>query len=129
MSSLICLFVDCLAVLVPTTQVAGARIHKEALATVVNAPLKFFTTTDTGVVTNHFSQYMTLIDGSLPISLLNSSVIVATCIGVAAVIATSSQFLIITYPLLAVILWGIHKFYLHTSRQIRLLDLEAKSPL
>ncbi|EEA28659.1 conserved hypothetical protein [Talaromyces marneffei ATCC 18224] len=96
MSSLICLFVDCLAVLVPTTQVAGARIHKEALATVVNAPLKFFTTTDTGVVTNHFSQYMTLIDGSLPISLLNSSVIVATCIGVAAVIATSSQFLIIT---------------------------------
>jgi hypothetical protein len=128
-SSLICLFVDCWAVMVATTQAAGARIHKEALATVINAPLKFFTTTDTGVVTNHFSQDMTLIDGSLPLSLLNSSGFIATCIGVAAVIATSSPFLIITYPFLAVILWGIQKFYLRTSRQIRLLDLEAKSPL
>lgn len=128
-SSLICLFVDCWAVMVATTQAAGARIHKEALATVINAPLKFFTTTDTGVVTNHFSQDMTLIDGSLPLSLLNTSAIIANCIGVAAVIATSSQFLIITYPLLAAILWGIQKFYLRTSRQIRLLDLEAKSPL
>lgn len=128
-SSLICLFMDCLAVLVATIQVAGARIHKEALATVINAPLKFFTTTDTGVVTNYFSQDMTLIDGSLPMSLLNSSAIVATCIGVAAVIATSSQFLIITYPFVAAILWGIQKFYLRTSRQMRLLDLEAKSPL
>ncbi|QKX60884.1 uncharacterized protein TRUGW13939_08030 [Talaromyces rugulosus] len=128
-TSLICLFVDCLAVLVATTRIAGARIHKEALATVINAPLRFFTTTDTGVVTNHFSQDMTLIDGSLPMSFLNTSVIIATCIGVAAVIATSSQFLIITYPFLAALLWGIQKFYLRTSRQIRLLDLEAKSPL
>lgn len=128
-SSLICLFVVCRAVLVATTQAAGARIHKEALATVINAPLKFFTTTDTGIVTNHFSQDMILIDGSLPLSLLNSFVLIATCIGVAAVIATSSQFLIVTYPLLATILWGIQKFYLRTSRQIRLLDLEAKSPL
>jgi ATP-binding cassette subfamily C (CFTR/MRP) protein 1 len=128
-TSLICLFVDCLAVLVATTRIAGARIHKEALATVINAPLRFFTTTDTGVVTNHFSQDMTLIDGSLPMSFLNTSVIIATCIGVAAVIATSSQFLIISYPFLAALLWGIQKFYLRTSRQIRLLDLEAKSPL
>lgn len=128
-SSLICLFVVCLTVLVVTIQIAGARLHKEALATVINAPLKFFATTDIGVVTNYFSQDMTLIDGSLPMSLLNTSVIIAGCIGVAAVIATSSQYLIITYPFLAAILWGIQRFYLRTSRQIRLLDLEAKSPL
>lgn len=128
-STLLCLFVVCVNVLIATIQVAGARIHKEALATVINAPLKFFSTTDTGVVTNLFSQDMTLIDGSLPMSLLNTSVIITGCIGVAAVIATSSQFLIITYPFLAAILWGIQRFYLRTSRQIRLLDLEAKSPL
>jgi ATP-binding cassette subfamily C (CFTR/MRP) protein 1 len=128
-SALICLFVVCVNVLIATIQVAGARIHKEALATVINAPLQFFNTTDTGVVTNHFSQDMTLIDGQLPMSLLNTPVIIASCIGVAAVIATSSQFLIITYPFLAAIIWGIQRFYLRTSRQIRLLDLEAKSPL
>ncbi|KAK0636055.1 P-loop containing nucleoside triphosphate hydrolase protein [Bombardia bombarda] len=45
------------------------------------------------------------------------------------VIATSSPFLVITYPFLVVILFGIQKFCLRTSRQMRLLDLEAKSPI
>ncbi|KAH7411054.1 P-loop containing nucleoside triphosphate hydrolase protein [Cadophora sp. MPI-SDFR-AT-0126] len=128
-STLLSLFGVCLVVLIATIQVSGSRIHKEALSTVINAPLKFFTTTDTGVVTNLFSQDLTLIDGSLPMALLNTSVVFAECIGVAAVIATSSPYLIITYPFLVATLWGIQKFYLRTSRQIRLLDLEAKSPL
>ncbi|KAH9220185.1 hypothetical protein DL95DRAFT_433377 [Leptodontidium sp. 2 PMI_412] len=128
-STLGCLFTICIVVLLVTIKVSGTKIHKEALATVINAPLKFFTTTDTGVVTNLFSQDMTLIDWSLPLALLNTSITLASCIGVAAVIATSSPYLIITYPFLVAILWGIQKFYLRTSRQIRLLDLEAKSPL
>jgi len=32
-------------------------------------------------------------------------------------------------PLLAVILWCLQKVYLRTSRQLRLLEIEAKSPL
>ena len=127
--TLLCLFGVCLVVLIATIKASGSRIHKEALATVINAPLAFFSTTDTGVVTNLFSQDLTLIDGSLPMALLNTSVIFANCLGVAGVIATSSPYLIITYPFLVAILWGIQKFYLRTSRQIRLLDLEAKSPL
>lgn len=109
--------------------VSGAKLHKEALGTVINAPLSFFTTTDIGIVTNLFSQDMTLIDGELPQSFLNITVETFACLGMAAVIATSSPFLAITYPFLAVVVYGIQKFYLRTSRQIRLLDLEAKSPL
>ncbi|KAI0142611.1 ABC transporter type 1, transmembrane domain-containing protein [Hypoxylon sp. NC0597] len=109
--------------------VSGARLHKEALRTVINAPLSFFTTTDTGVITNLFSQDMTLIDGELPQSFLNVVLEGFSCLGMAAVIATSSPFLTIAYPFLAVVIYGIQKFYLRTSRQIRLLDLEAKSPL
>ncbi|KAF5686479.1 multidrug resistance-associated 1, partial [Fusarium globosum] len=41
----------------------------------------------------------------------------------------SSAYLAISYPFLAVILYSVQKFYLRTSRQLRLLDLEAKSPL
>lgn len=110
-------------------QVSGARLHKEALRTVINAPLKFFTTTDTGIVINLFSQDLTLIDGELPMALVNLALDGFACIGMAAVIATSSPFLAITYPFLVVVLYIIQKFYLCTSRQIRLLDLEAKSPL
>ncbi|KAK4224267.1 canalicular multispecific organic anion transporter 1 [Podospora fimiseda] len=121
----------CLAMIVLTSmiRITGAKLHEETLSTVMNAPLSFFTTTDIGAVTNLFSQDMTLIDGQLPMSLLNLAPYIFEIIGMAAVIATVSPYLAITYPFLAAGLYGLQKFYLQTSRQVRLLDLEAKSPL
>jgi hypothetical protein len=49
--------------------------------------------------------------------------------GQVAVIATSSAYIAITYPVLAILLYGLQKVYLRTSTQLRLLDLESKSPL
>lgn len=109
--------------------ISGAALHKEVLSTVINAPLKFFTTSDTGVVVNLFSQDMTLIDGQLPQALINLILSLFEVLGMAAVIATSSPWVAITYPVLMFVLFVLQKFYLRTSRQIRLLDLEAKSPL
>jgi ABC-type multidrug transport system fused ATPase/permease subunit len=37
--------------------------------------------------------------------------------------------MVITVPFLAFLLFWLQKFYLRTSRQLRLLDLEAKTPL
>ena len=34
-----------------------------------------------------------------------------------------------TIPLLIFVIWGLQHVYLRTSRQLRLLDLEARSPL
>ncbi|KUJ11330.1 ABC transporter [Mollisia scopiformis] len=110
-------------------EVSGSKLHKAALKTVISAPLRFFTTTDTGLITNLFSQDMTLIDNELPIAITNLACDVANALGMAAVIASSSPYLAISYPFIFVILYVIQKFYLRTSRQLRLLDLEAKSPL
>jgi ABC-type multidrug transport system fused ATPase/permease subunit len=41
----------------------------------------------------------------------------------------SSVYLAIAYPFLGAVLYAVARFYLRTSRQLRLLDLEAKSPL
>ena len=49
--------------------------------------------------------------------------------GQAAVMLTSSPYMAISYPFLGILLYIVQKFYLRTSRQLRLLDLEAKSPL
>ncbi|KAH0437123.1 ABC multidrug transporter [Colletotrichum camelliae] len=110
-------------------RISGANLHKDALRAVFAAPLSYFTTTDTGVLTNLFSQDMTLIDGELPQALTNTSLQVWVGLGSAAVIATSSPFVMISYPFIAAIVYGIQRFYLRTSRQLRLLDLEAKAPL
>jgi ABC-type multidrug transport system fused ATPase/permease subunit len=46
-----------------------------------------------------------------------------------ALIGASSPYAAIAFPIVAVALYSIQLFYLRTSRQLRFLDLEAKSPL
>ncbi|TGJ82777.1 hypothetical protein E0Z10_g5987 [Xylaria hypoxylon] len=108
---------------------AGALLHQSALKTMIHAPLCFFTATDQGVVTNLFSQDLNLVDTELPGALLNTILGVFIAIGQAAVIASSAPYLALSYPFIGVLLYVLQKFYLRTSRQLRLLDLEAKSPL
>ena len=108
---------------------AGASLHKEILRTLITAPLRFLTTTDQGVLTNLFSQDLNLIDTELPNALLNVFYNISVAIGQAAVLVTTSMYIAATYPFLLALVWLIQKFYLRTSRQLRLLDLEVKSPL
>ncbi|KAK1973172.1 ABC transporter type 1, transmembrane domain-containing protein [Colletotrichum cereale] len=111
------------------TTSSGTILHQQALETVISAPLTFFTNTDAGVITNLFSQDMTLIDSELPMSLLNTVLSGFGAIAMGAVIAVGSPYMAIGYPFMIAFCWIIQKFYLRTSRQLRLLDLESKSPL
>lgn len=90
---------------------------------------------------------MLLIDGTLPLAFFNTAagkfqtapssrqsplILTAeflTCIMQVALIASASGLISISYPFLAAILYTLQKYYLRTSKQIRLLDLEAQSPL
>ncbi|KAF2462905.1 putative ABC multidrug transporter [Lindgomyces ingoldianus] len=118
-----------IAIFITSVKRAGANIHREALDTLIRAPLAFFTKTDTGIVTNLFSQDLNLIDTELPEATLFTLVTLAQAVGQMAVMLTSSAYLAISYPFLGAMLYVVQRFYLRTSRQIRLLDLEAKSPL
>lgn len=51
---------------------AGANLHWSMLKTLIHAPLSFFVATDTGVVTNLFSQDLNMVDTELPNSFLNT---------------------------------------------------------
>lgn len=128
-SALISLLLLGVTIFINSVKRTGATIHFEALNTLMRAPLAFFPKTDTGVITNLFSQDLNLIDTELPEATINTLVTLAQAIGQIAVMLTSSAYLAISYPFLAVVLYVVQRFYLRTSRQIRLLDLEAKSPL
>ena len=110
-------------------RISGLSLHRSALRSVIHAPLYFSTSTDIGVITNLFSQDMTLVDNELPMAITNLALDLCNALGLAAIIATSSPYLIIAYPVLIGILYFVQKVYLRTARQVRLLDLEAKSPL
>ncbi|KAF4624351.1 hypothetical protein G7Y89_g13820 [Cudoniella acicularis] len=79
----------------------GERLHYTLLQTVMRAPQSFFSTVDTGITLNRFSQDMNLIDRVLPTSAMN-----------------------VVIPI-----YIIQRIYLATSRQLRMLDLESRSPL
>ncbi|UKZ89567.1 uncharacterized protein TrAFT101_004613 [Trichoderma asperellum] len=116
-------------IFISMTTYAGAALHKAALNTVVTAPLRYLTTTDVGVITNHFSQDLTLIDGDLLFAFFSVALTATEAFGMVIVIATAAPYLAIVFPFLFATLYIVQRFYLKTSRQMRLLDLEAKSPL
>ncbi|KAF4435232.1 multidrug resistance [Fusarium acutatum] len=116
-------------VLGPFIRLSGSVLHQRALETVINAPLQLLTTSDTGTITNYFSQDITIIDNELPMAVANVVLDIFGVVGMGVLIASSSPWLGLTYPAMIFILWLIQRFYLRTSRQLRLLDLEAKSPL
>ncbi|KAM0248820.1 hypothetical protein ACHAQJ_009306 [Trichoderma viride] len=126
---LVCLGTICWVVFIIIIRQSGTTLHYRLLRTVTSAGLRFFTKTDAGIVTNLFSQDLALIDMQLPMALLNTTVGLSICIGMAVVVATASPYVAIAYPFLVAVLWFIQRFYLRTSRQLRLLDLEAKRSL
>lgn len=108
---------------------SGAQLHQDILRTLIRAPLRYLTTTDQGTITNLFSQDLNLIDTELLTAVLALFYSLFIVVGQAAVLFTSSLYIAISYPFLAALLYVLQKFYLKTSRQLRFLDLEAKSPL
>ncbi|KAH8879372.1 ABC transporter [Thozetella sp. PMI_491] len=105
------------------------KLHFILLKTVMRAPQMFFTATDIGSLLNRFSQDMTLIESALAISaamLFLSGMRVAAGIGL---VATGSVYLTATIPVVFLAIFCLQHIYLRTSRQLRYLDLESKSPL
>ncbi|KAI0130479.1 ABC transporter [Xylariales sp. AK1849] len=126
---LACIFFVMLICFRTMISTSGARLHKGVLGTVIHAAFSFLTTTDTGVIINLFSQDMTLIDNELPVAVTNVALDLWSALGMAAVIATASPFLAISYLPILLFLYTITKVYVRTSKQLRMLDLESKSPL
>ncbi|KAH8589323.1 P-loop containing nucleoside triphosphate hydrolase protein [Bisporella sp. PMI_857] len=108
---------------------SGRQLHWITLRTVASAPMSLFSMVDTGVLVNRFSQDMELIDGELPMAGLNFSVAIFICLGQAILIATATFYIALAYPFIAFVFYLVQKYYLRTSRQLRFMDLEAKSPL
>ncbi|CCD44945.1 similar to ABC transporter [Botrytis cinerea T4] len=99
------------------------------LGIAAGAPMSFISATDSGSLLNRFTQDMTLMDMQLPMSLLLSTEALGKTIAGAILTCVSSGYMALCLPFLVVALFYLQKFYLQTSRQMRLLDLEAKSPL
>lgn len=108
---------------------SSSVLHKQMLDTTMRAQLPYITKTDSGVIVNKFSQDVGFLSQQLPQHFLEFSYATVFCIVSMGVILSGASYTAIAVPALLVFLWQMQSFYLRTSRQIRHIDLEAKSPL
>ncbi|KAI3011010.1 hypothetical protein CBS147346_1211 [Aspergillus niger] len=105
------------------------NLHTDLLSATLSAPLRFFQDTEIGALTNRFSQDMELIDMMLPLVASMFFTGFASCVVKLVILCIVSKSLAVAVPALLVSLVILQRYYLRTSRQVRLLDLEAKAPL
>ena len=108
---------------------SAAVLHNAVLRAVFDAPLSFFNRIDHGVTLNRFNQDMQLVDYSLPMAAINTFIFASFCLLQGVIISTSAKYMSVAIPFCILIIYFIQRFYLRTSRQLRLLDIEAKAPL
>lgn len=106
------------------------RFHEILLRTTMGATTSFLTSTDIGNTTNRFSQDLELIDAELPETLeLTVNAALSCVIEAFLVFVGSSYVTAAVIPFCALAVFYMATFYVKTSRQMRLLDIEAKAPL
>lgn len=109
--------------------ISAAKLHSQLLHAVLCAPLSFFSSTDSGMTLNRFSQDMSLVNSRLPVSTMQATTMALQTLAQIGLMATGSTYFAVLIPVVMIATWVLQKFYLRTSRQLRLLDLEQKSPL
>ncbi|RDW83780.1 Multidrug transporter (ABC) [Aspergillus mulundensis] len=119
----------CLHLMLRMVPKVAKIFHESLLKTVMKAPLVYFSKTDSGEISNHFSQDLELIDMELPRALVGAVIALIQCISSMAVIVYSSNYLAAAIPGLLALLYLVQMFYLRTSQQLRVLELETRAPL
>ncbi|KAF7716519.1 Uncharacterized protein PECH_005196 [Penicillium ucsense] len=123
------LFYSAWVLLVPIITNTGRNMHSQLLRTTLGAPFSFFQRTDAGLTTNRFSQDLELIDMDLPIEAINVLASFGECSVQLILLCILGKYLAVAVPVLVAVLYLVQSYYLRTSRQVRLLDIEARSPL
>ncbi|KAL4815395.1 ABC transporter [Aspergillus spinulosporus] len=126
---MILMIVGCWLVCVNIVSHSALKLHNNLVKSTARAPLQFFQRVDIGSITNRFSQDMDLIDMSLPLEALNCLAAACACLLKLLILCVFAKYLAATTALILITIYFTQSLYLRTSRQMRLLDIEAKAPL
>ncbi|KAL7915178.1 P-loop containing nucleoside triphosphate hydrolase protein [Trichoderma velutinum] len=107
----------------------GKKFHSRILNAVMRAPMSFLSNTETGSLVNRFSQDLRLVDIDLPVSLAIFLFDIAACIGVTGLAVGAVGYFAASLPFVIIVLLMIQRFYVRTSKQLRILEIEHKAPL
>ncbi|KAJ4863834.1 ABC transporter domain-containing protein [Trichoderma breve] len=105
------------------------KFHSRILNAVMKAPMSFLSNSETGSLINRFSQDLRLVDIDLPVALAIFLFDISTCIGVTGLAVGAVGYFAASLPFVIIVLLMIQRFYVRTSKQLRILEIEHKAPL
>ncbi|KAJ3483781.1 hypothetical protein NLG97_g7224 [Lecanicillium saksenae] len=108
---------------------SSETLHWDTLQALMKAQLNFLTMTDNGSIMNIFSQDMGLLSQILPMKFVEFIYEMTTLVVDVGIVASGATYAFVIVPFCIGLVYVLQKFYLRTSRQVRLLDIEAKAPL
>lgn len=108
---------------------SSVGFHVMLVEATIGATLGFLGATKSGHLLNLYSQDMLLISKNLPAAVFRTIYASTAVLVQLGVVLSGASFLSIALPFMLVAVYFIQHYYLRTSRQIRHLDLESKSPL
>lgn len=107
---------------------SSTELHWRLLQAVLRQTLPFLSRTDTGTTLNRFSQDISLVSQTLPVVFAQTVFVLFYILIKIGVISAGAKYAAPIMVFLLLALYAIQYFYLKTSRQLRLMELETTSP-
>ncbi|KAJ3495175.1 hypothetical protein NLG97_g3579 [Lecanicillium saksenae] len=108
---------------------SSIHLHSMLVDRTVGATYGYLSVTKTGHLLNFFNQDMLLLSRDLPASYIRTIYAGSYVIFQIAIVLSGASYLLGSIPLIGGAVYFIQRYYLRTSRQVRLLDLELTAPL
>lgn len=108
---------------------SSSGLHEKLTRTVMRSTLGFFSVADTGSILNRYSQDMNAIIRDIPIATFTCLYMSFHIILQTGVIFSGTSYMASMVPLMALFISVILYYFVKTSRQVRFLELETKTPL
>ena len=107
----------------------SSRMHNKMLERVLKSPMSFFDTTPLGRIVNRFAKDVDVCDNTLPASVRQLITLVYDLSGILILIMIIIPLVALVILPFSVVFYLIQKFYVTTSRQLKRLESNSRSPI
>ncbi|KAJ6779367.1 hypothetical protein PWT90_04032 [Aphanocladium album] len=108
---------------------ASIGLHKRLTDAVMTATLGFLGSTDSGSILNRYSIDMDLIAKQIPSGIYGNIYMSVTTLVQVGMVLSGADYMAAVLPVLVGLFYLVQHCYLHTSRQLRHLEIEQQAPL
>ncbi|KAM3481718.1 hypothetical protein MY5147_000515 [Beauveria neobassiana] len=108
---------------------ASLTLHKKLVGTIAGSTLTYLGVVDMGSILPLFGQDAGVFSRKLPFYSMRTAYTAFSIIIKTVIIASGASYFVAILPVVVFALYRLQRFYFKTSRQLRKLDVEAKTPL